>query len=55
MRSFTPYGVNAVLYRPANSGLRAVDTRLLAFGDPCLPWARAGQLIMTLRDFVVVA
>jgi hypothetical protein len=55
VRSYVPYGVRGVLYGPARSGPVAVEAVTVPFGSGLLPWVRAGQLVMRLRDFVAVA
>jgi hypothetical protein len=51
VRSFAPSRVNAVVYGLTPSGPRAVDTALVAFGSPLMPYVRAHQLLMRLADF----
>lgn len=54
VRAFSPYGVRGALYRPTAGPPQAVDAVNLPFGDPRMPWMRAGQLIMRLVEFTVV-
>ncbi len=54
VRSFEPYGVNGALYQATKSGPRAVDAQVVPFGSPVMPWVRAGQLVMALKDFAVI-
>ncbi|WP_328915038.1 MULTISPECIES: hypothetical protein [unclassified Streptomyces] len=49
--SFALWGVRGALYQPGPTGPEAVDVALLRFGDPLMPWLRAGQLVMHLREF----
>jgi hypothetical protein len=53
VRSFTPYGVNGALYVPARPEPQVVDVGVFRSGNPRLPWVRAAQLVMGLRDFTV--
>jgi hypothetical protein len=55
VRSYVPYGVRGVLYRPTRPVPVVVEAVTVPFGSPLLPWVRAGQLLMKLRDFVPVA
>jgi hypothetical protein len=54
VRSLAPSRVNAVVYGLTSSGPRAVDTALVAFGSPLMPYVRAHQLLMRLTDFTSV-
>ncbi|WUH92254.1 hypothetical protein OG900_20495 [Streptomyces sp. NBC_00433] len=54
VRAFSPYGVHGALYRPTTGPPRAVNAVSLPFGDPRMPWMRAGQLITRLTEFTVV-
>lgn len=54
VRAFIPYGVRGALYRPTAGPPQAIDAINLPFGDPRMPWMRAGQLIMRLTEFSVV-
>ena len=54
VRAFSFYGVRGALYRPTAGPPQAIDAINLPFGDPRMPWMRAGQLIMRLTEFTVV-
>lgn len=54
VRSFEPYGVNGALYQATHEGPKAVDAQVVPFGSLVMPWVRAGQLVMALRDFTVI-
>ncbi|RDG38943.1 hypothetical protein [Streptomyces corynorhini] len=48
-------GVRGALYRPGFPAPIAVGVTGVAFGDPRIPWVRAGQLVMRLREFTVTS
>ncbi|WP_175607687.1 hypothetical protein [Peterkaempfera bronchialis] len=52
--TFTLWGVRGLLHRPGPTVPEPVDIALLRFGDPRLPWLRASQLVMHLREFTVI-
>jgi hypothetical protein len=59
VRSWAPYGVKGILHRPVRHGhehgYEAVDAMVFPYNDPRLPWVQAGQLVLALSDFTVVA
>jgi len=54
VRSVTPWGVMGAYYVSYQSELLVADAGTYAFTDPRLPWVRASQLRVELRDFTVV-
>jgi len=54
VRSFAIAGVRGALYNPGYPAPVAVDAVGLGFGDPRIPWVKAGQLIMRLGGFTTV-
>ncbi len=54
VRTSTPYGVRGALFAPARPAPVPTHIDTFPYGNPFLPWVRAGQLIVELRDFTVV-
>jgi len=54
VRAFAPLGVEGVLYGLGPRGPEEVEAVSVAFDDVRLPYVRAHQLIMWLRDFTAI-
>jgi hypothetical protein len=54
VRAFDLWGIHGALYRQGASGPVAVETGVVAFGEPLINWMRAGQLVMCLREFTII-
>lgn len=54
VRAFVPYGVEGVRYVPTPEGPEPTEMATFPFHHPGLPYVRAHQLVMRLRDFTPI-